>query len=179
MTRSLFRTAGLLLAVTGLAAAAGCSTPSTPAPGPTSAPPNAAARQAGPPATTAPATTPPAATPAPPGPASAGTPPAAASPTPVPPNAGAALTADQACTPEALLAFVRTQPGSPTGFKEVKVYNCAKNFARLYAVPNPGGNGDQFFLKFGGGTWSVLAHGTGIDCGDERPLLAEACASFG
>ncbi|BCB84858.1 hypothetical protein Psuf_021710 [Phytohabitans suffuscus] len=43
--------------------------------------------------------------------------------------------------------------------QRVKVYNCVAGFARLYATPNPNPNGaqpegDQFFLRFTGGTGS-------------------------
>ena len=93
------------------------------------------------------------------------------------------LTFEQACAPAELLAFVRTQADKPpTGFKEVKVYNCVKNYARLYAAPNPDAqhpvDGDQFFLKFNAGQWQVLARGLSIDCGDNKPQLVDACAAF-
>jgi hypothetical protein len=90
----------------------------------------------------------------------------------------------EACTPEGLLAFVRTQAGPPAGWQKVKIYNCVSGFARLYAAPNPDPAGrdvagDQFFLEFTAGRWHVLDRGLGIDCGDNNPKLVEACAVFG
>jgi hypothetical protein len=91
---------------------------------------------------------------------------------------------DQACTAAALLAHVRAEPsGPPSGFKEVKIYNCAHGYARIYAAPNllPGQavDGDQFFLKRTGNGWKTIARGLATDCGDHRPELTDACASFG
>ncbi|MGI5236594.1 hypothetical protein [Dactylosporangium sp. CA-139066] len=89
----------------------------------------------------------------------------------------------EACTPAALLAYVRTQHGPATGFGEVKIDNCVGGYARLYAKANPDPTGqrpagDQFFLQYTGGHWATLARGAAIDCGDAVPVLAQACAVF-
>lgn len=88
------------------------------------------------------------------------------------------------CAPEALRASVQAlAPDLTTGVRQVKVYNCVSGFARLYATPNPAPNGsqpegDQFFLQFAAGQWHLLVRGAGVDCGDNNPKLAEACAAF-
>jgi hypothetical protein len=90
----------------------------------------------------------------------------------------------EACGQYVLLSYIRTQATDlPTGVQRVKIYNCVKGYARLYAVPNldSGGSqpdGDQFFLQFIAGQWQVLARGNGIDCGDNNPKLTDACAAF-
>jgi hypothetical protein len=87
----------------------------------------------------------------------------------------------EACTPAALLAYVKTQQGPSTGFGEVKVYACAGGYGRLYAKANPATSGDQpdgdqFFLQYSDGHWTTLARGAAINCGDGMPALAQACA---
>ncbi|WP_203853017.1 hypothetical protein [Dactylosporangium siamense] len=107
-----------------------------------------------------------------------GTPTAAVTETTKPVKKPVPSTFAQACTPAALLAFVRSQSGGPPGgFTKVEVYNCVDTFARLYAGDEHD-NGDQFFLQFVENRWQVLAHGLSIDCGDAKPQLIEACSAF-
>jgi hypothetical protein len=87
-----------------------------------------------------------------------------------------------ACKPESLLAYVNTQPNRPDGnYSSVKAYQCISGYARLYAAPKqgmPAEAGQQFFLQYTGGTWTVLKTGLGVDCGDGAPEIKDACAVF-
>ncbi|GAB3534124.1 hypothetical protein [Phytohabitans suffuscus] len=99
-------------------------------------------------------------------------------------NSPAGDAANAECDPDLLRFSVHAlAPDLTTGVQRVKVYNCVAGFARLYATPNPNPNGaqpegDQFFLRFTGGHWQLLMRGAGVDCGDNAPQLAEACAVF-
>jgi hypothetical protein len=95
-------------------------------------------------------------------------------------SAGRAFAA--ACTPDELLAFVNTQANKPEGgYRRVEIYNCVAPYARIYAGPKegmPDTAGEQFFLQYTGGTWTVLKTGLGVDCGDNAPETRAACAAF-
>ncbi len=88
------------------------------------------------------------------------------------------------CDQQVLLSYIRTQATNlPTGVEQVKIYNCVKGFARLYAVPNLNASGarpdgNEFFLQYTAGQWRVLASGNSLDCGDNNPSVTEACAAF-
>jgi hypothetical protein len=99
-----------------------------------------------------------------------------------PPSASPRLAFAAACTPDELLAFVNTQAKKPEGgYRRVKIYNCVAPYARIYAGPKegmPDEAGEQFFLQYTGGTWTVLKTGLGVDCGDNAPETRAACAAF-
>lgn len=75
----------------------------------------------------------------------------------------------------------------------VSVEECANGYARVFAIPddstcNPGSvdsecfENEQVFLIDRGGSWEVLAYGTGIECANEpmlTPDLAAACQALG
>ena len=87
-----------------------------------------------------------------------------------------------ACTADHLLAFANTQAKKPEGgYRRVQIYNCVAPYARIYAGPKegmPGSSGEQFFLQYTNGTWTVLKTGLGVDCGDNAPEIKAACAAF-
>jgi hypothetical protein len=109
---------------------------------------------------------------------------AGTAPKSTPKAAPSAIPLAEACNQEVLRLSVQgLAPDMTTGVQRVRVYFCVKGFARLSAVPyldaegrQPGG--DQFYLQFTAGQWHVLERGSGIDCGDGEPKLAEACAAF-
>jgi hypothetical protein len=115
------------------------------------------------------------------GPATTATGPATTAAAP-PPSASLGLAFAAACTPNELLAFVNTQAKKPEGgYRRVKIYNCVAPYTRIYAGPKegmPDEAGEQFFLQYTGGTWTVLKTGLGVDCGDNAPETRAACAAF-
>lgn len=99
------------------------------------------------------------------------------------PQAAPSTTAS--CAAETMVSTVRTAL-APVEIARVVVHECAGGFARVEAMPRKQSfNIEQVFLRIsGGGKWTLLANGSGIDCARDpaeelgAPMLA-ACKALG
>ena len=96
--------------------------------------------------------------------------------------ANAPVPAVAACDPRVMLPVIQDQVeiAPPLSFGSVTIAACENGYARVFANvadPPPGTeDAEQVFLQDDGGTWTVIASGTGIGCTD--PDLAAACKAL-
>ena len=100
------------------------------------------------------------------------------------PSAATEGTAFPACPGDRLLAAVRGGLPIADGrsWASVAVQNCAGGYARVFATPTAAVEGERelVFLHDAGGSWTVVASGTGLRCGaDGDQEVATACRALG